>query len=106
VAIVQLCGFESGDLSEVNASAGSISVQSATKRTGAYALRVNPSASSNSQVSMTKLSAVGASGTAWATTTQYGTSGTQPASPSYGGASYGYGNIWVSTDTGEVWIYS
>jgi len=44
--------------------------------------------------------------TAWATTTQYGTSGTQPASPSYGGASYGYGNIWVSTDTGEVWIYS
>ena len=44
--------------------------------------------------------------TAWATTTQYGTDGNRPAAPSYGGASYGYGNIWVSTDTGEVWIYS
>jgi len=47
--------------------------------------------------------------TAYATTTQYGTSGTKPndaTGPAYGGASTGYGNMWVSTDTGEIWIYS
>jgi hypothetical protein len=47
--------------------------------------------------------------TAYATTTQYGTAGTKPndaTGPAYGGASTGYGNMWVSTDTGEIWIYS
>ncbi len=47
--------------------------------------------------------------TAYATTTQYGTAGTKPndaTGPAYGGAASGYGNMWVSTDTGEIWIYS
>jgi hypothetical protein len=47
--------------------------------------------------------------TAYATTTQYGTAGTKPndaTGPAYGGATSGYGNMWVSTDTGEIWIYS
>lgn len=47
--------------------------------------------------------------TAYATTTQYGTAASKPndaTGPAYGGASTGYGNMWVSTDTGEIWIYS
>jgi hypothetical protein len=47
--------------------------------------------------------------TAYATTTQYGTAASKPndaTGPAYGGASTGYGNMWVSTDTGDIWIYS
>lgn len=47
--------------------------------------------------------------TAYATTTQYGLASSKPSDgtgPAYGGASTGYGNMWVSTDTGEIWIYS
>lgn len=46
--------------------------------------------------------------TAYATTTQYGLASAKPADgtgPSYGGTS-GYGNIWVSTNTNEIWIYA
>jgi len=47
--------------------------------------------------------------TAWSTTTQYGLASAKPndaTGPAYGGATYGYGNIWVSTDTAEIWIYA
>lgn len=47
--------------------------------------------------------------TAWSTTTQYGLASAKPSDgtgPAYGGATYGYGNIWVSTDTAEIWIYA
>ena len=47
--------------------------------------------------------------TAYSTTTEYGTAASKPSDatgPAYGGASAGYGNQWVSTDTGEIWIYS
>ncbi len=47
--------------------------------------------------------------TAYSNTTEYGASGTKPSDatgPAYGGATAGYGNTWVSTDTGEIWIYS
>lgn len=47
--------------------------------------------------------------TAYATTTEYGTAASKPndaTGPAYGGATSGYGNMWVSTDTGEIWIYS
>jgi len=47
--------------------------------------------------------------TAYANTTQYGVAGDKPSNatgPAYGAASAGYGNTWVSTDTGEIWIYS
>lgn len=46
--------------------------------------------------------------TAYATTTQYGLASAKPTDatgPSYGGTS-GYGNIWVSTDTQDIWIYA
>ena len=47
--------------------------------------------------------------TAYANTTQYGTAASKPSDatgPAYGGATSGYGNTWVSTDTGEIWMYS
>ena len=47
--------------------------------------------------------------TAYANTTQYGTAASKPndaTGPAYGGAAAGYGNTWVSSDTGEIWIYS
>lgn len=47
--------------------------------------------------------------TAFATTTEYGLASAKPSDgtgPAYGGASAGFGNMWVSTDTGEIWIYS
>ena len=47
--------------------------------------------------------------TAYANTTQYGAAGSKPndaTGPAYGGAAAGYGNTWVSSDTGEIWIYS
>lgn len=47
--------------------------------------------------------------TAWSTTTQYGLASAKPndaTGPSYGGATYGFGNIWVSTDTSDIWIYA
>ena len=47
--------------------------------------------------------------TAYSTTTEYGAAASKPSNttgPAYGGATAGYGNHWVSTDTGEIWIYS
>ena len=42
----------------------------------------------------------------YVTTTQYGLAAAKPANPSYGGATYGYGNIYTATDTGEIFIYA
>jgi len=39
-------------------------------------------------------------------TTQYGLLNDLPATPSYGGSTYGYGNTYVSTDTNEIFIWS
>jgi hypothetical protein len=47
--------------------------------------------------------------TAYANTTQYGSAASKPndaTGPAYGGVAAGYGNTWVSSDTGEIWIYS
>ena len=47
--------------------------------------------------------------TAYSNTTQYGTAASKPndaTGPAYGGATAGFGNTWVSTDTGEIWMYS
>lgn len=46
--------------------------------------------------------------TAYSTTTEYGLASAKPSDgtgPAYGSTS-GYGNMWVSTDTGDIWIYS
>jgi hypothetical protein len=58
------------------------------------------------QSSLNSLSSSFASIDGYVTTTQYGLSGAKPANPSYGGATYGYGNIYTATDTGEIFIYA
>lgn len=58
------------------------------------------------QSSLNSLSSSFASIDGYVTTTQYGLSSSLPANPSYGGATYGYGNIYVSTDTGDIFIWS
>jgi hypothetical protein len=40
------------------------------------------------------------------TTTQFGLNTNRPENPQYGGSSNGYGNIWVSTDNGDIYIWS
>ena len=42
----------------------------------------------------------------WMTTTQFGLEAAQPGSPMYGSGSAGYGNMWVSTDTEDIYIWS
>lgn len=42
---------------------------------------------------------------AYVTTAQYGLASAFPSIPEYGGSS-GYGNIWVSTDTGDIYIWA
>lgn len=42
----------------------------------------------------------------WLNTTQFGLEVAQPASPMYGSGSAGYGNMWVSTDTEDIYIWS
>lgn len=42
MATVNFCGWETGDSSEAVLTAGTFSVQTSVKRTGSYALRVNP----------------------------------------------------------------
>jgi hypothetical protein len=58
------------------------------------------------QSSLNSLSSSFASIDGYVTTTQYGLAGARPANPSYGGATYGYGNIYTATDTGEIFIYA
>jgi hypothetical protein len=58
------------------------------------------------QASLNSLSSSFASIDGYVTTTQYGLAGAKPANPSYGGATYGYGNIYTATDTGEIFIYA
>lgn len=39
-------------------------------------------------------------------TTQYGLLNDIPATPSYGGSTYGYGNTFIATDTDEIFIWA
>lgn len=45
MAILNICGFETGDLSELFSSAGTCSISSSTFRSGAYSFRSNPTTS-------------------------------------------------------------
>lgn len=44
MAYLNICGFETGDLLEAISTSGTLSAQGTTKRTGAYALKLNPTA--------------------------------------------------------------
>jgi hypothetical protein len=43
---------------------------------------------------------------AYVTATQFGAEATQPQYPSYGATGSAFGNIWVSTDTGDIFIWA
>lgn len=60
MAVLNLAGFECGDTSECRSVTGTLSVQSAVKRTGGYALRVNPT---GSNLGHARFSGVAAGGT-------------------------------------------
>ena len=42
MSVVELCGFEMGNFLDLWASSGTFSIQSTIKRTGSYALKINP----------------------------------------------------------------
>ena len=58
------------------------------------------------QASLNSLSSSFASIDGYVTTTQYGLLASLPANPSYGGATYGYGNMYVTTNTDEIFIWA
>lgn len=57
---VQLCGFETGDASAARSTGGTFSIQGTTVRTGAYALRVNPTTTATGVFRIGKHAATGA----------------------------------------------
>lgn len=74
MAILNFTGFETGDNAEAAVTSGTFSVQSTTKRTGGYALRVNPASGVAAYYGLRKVGANGksavlgiASGTVYAT---------------------------------------
>jgi len=54
VALLNFTGFETGDNAEADVSGGTFSVQSSTKRTGAYALRINPASGATGYIGIRK----------------------------------------------------
>jgi len=59
LAILNFCGFESGDSSELNATTGTFSIQNSTVRSGEYALRCNPDTTAVGRVTIVGLTAAG-----------------------------------------------
>ena len=96
--------FASGSTS---ATDGGFVIQSAAAGTG-YAFGYDASADRWALEDNVSGSATAFSGTptAYLTSTEYGLAASIPANPSYGGSAAGYGNIWVSTDTSDIWIYA
>jgi hypothetical protein len=58
------------------------------------------------QSSLNTLSSSFASIDGYVNTTQYGLLASRPANPSYGGASYGYGNFYTATDTSDIFVWA
>lgn len=68
MATIYFTGFEAGNIEEIDGSSGTVSVQSSIKRTGAYALRVNPTLSGTGFGIIASLTGAGASTSANAAT--------------------------------------
>ena len=62
MAFRNICGFETGNASEAFQALGTYSIQSTTKRTGNYALRVNPVTTGTGYFSLAGLAATGGIG--------------------------------------------
>ena len=58
------------------------------------------------QSSLNSLSSSFSSIDGYVNTTQYGLLSALPANPSYGGSSYGYGNMYTTTDTDEIFVWA
>jgi hypothetical protein len=58
-SVLNFTGFETGNAAECNALTGTASVQSTTKRTGGYALQVNPTTSGTGYARLTQHSGTG-----------------------------------------------
>ena len=58
------------------------------------------------QSSLNHLSSSFASIDGYVNTTQYGLLASRPANPSYGGATYGYGNFYTATDTSDIFVWA
>jgi hypothetical protein len=85
MAIVNLCGFETGAIGGANegGSLGTSSVQSTTKRTGTYALQTNPTTTATGYCTLLGIGANGNAATLGLTTTYvrfYFRYGTKPSS--------------------------
>lgn len=71
MGILNFTGWESGDSSEAQSVTGTTSVQSSVTRSGAYALRVNPTTSANGNHRFAKHSAAGVPTTSFGVSTLY-----------------------------------
>jgi len=96
--------FASGS---TTATDGGFVIQSAAAGTG-YAFGYDSSADRWALEDNVSGSATAFSGTptAYVASVEFGLATNKPADPSYGGSANGYGNIWVSTDTSDIWIYA
>lgn len=70
MAILNFIGFETGDSLEAGSTSGTFSVQSTTKRSGSYSLRINPSSAAGSW-QFRGLAATGAGNSSFALSTAY-----------------------------------
>ena len=73
MAYLNICGFETGDLSEIHSvsGTGAYSIQSTIKRTGSYAARVNPASTAYIGLQFGGLASTGAATTLGALATTY-----------------------------------
>jgi hypothetical protein len=84
---------------------GGIIVQSSTSGTG-YALGWDANTARWSLQAALAQNATAITPDAYVTVTEFGLSGNKPTNPTYGGATNGLGNIWVSSDTSEIYIWA
>lgn len=70
-AILNICGFETGNDREASTTSGTFSIQSTTKHTGTYALRVNPATTAVGWVQLDGYSSSWGNGTSLGAATVY-----------------------------------
>src|SRR5688500_3220945 len=62
MALLRVCGFESGASGEIQTLGGTSSIQTTVKRTGSYALRCNPTTTATGYINIGKPTAAGIQG--------------------------------------------
>lgn len=92
----------SGSLTDID---GGIIIQSSTNGLGHAFGYAAPENRWVLQSSLSNLSTSFGTIDGYMNSTQYGSQSALPANPSYGGATYGYGNMYITTDTEEIFIW-